>query len=98
MMISTISSAVETIKDPDTSGWEKASAVMMALGMSIMSVSGILGSFNKVVNLASLAGEMGITVVEGATTAELKKVLAQKLGTAATENLTRAGLEQAVVE
>jgi hypothetical protein len=41
-------SMFDTLSNPDASGWEKFTSVLMSSGMVIMSVSSMLGSFKKV--------------------------------------------------
>jgi hypothetical protein len=45
MGISMLKNAVETIRDPDTSGWEKWSSVLMSIGMGIPMVMNALNGF-----------------------------------------------------
>ena len=48
MALTSLSSIWNTIKDPDTSGWEKMTSILMSMSMLLPTVTGYLQSYGKI--------------------------------------------------
>jgi hypothetical protein len=51
MLISSINGLIDTIKDPNTSGWEKLGGVLTSVSMAAMSVGGTLQGVSAAISL-----------------------------------------------
>lgn len=83
MLISSFSSLMNTIQNPDATGWEKFGAVLTSVSMIMM---GLSGSWKGLVSLAKLSKE----VINGETFARLANALAAVLQKEASEDVAEA--------
>jgi hypothetical protein len=72
MLISSFNSLMDTIKNPDSSGWEKFGAVLTSVSMIMM---GLSGTWKGLVSLAKFSKE----VINGETLARLANALAASI-------------------
>jgi hypothetical protein len=65
MLISSFNGLIDTLKDPDASGWEKFSSVLMSVSMIMMSVSGTVKGLTSAWELLKIVTDKD-TLAKGA--------------------------------
>jgi hypothetical protein len=75
MAMSSIKGLMDTIKNPDASGWEKFAQVLTSVSMIMMSLTGVVNGFKAAKELLSLSTlkETGITILNAIAKKELAK-------------------------
>jgi hypothetical protein len=100
--LSAISGIVNTLKDPDTSGWEKFLSIAMSLSMVLPALTTVVKLFNAEAwkNVAATTAEIGQKAVEtivlwANTKATEKNTRAKKLNSDAKDESTKDSMEEA---
>lgn len=111
-IINSAKGAIETLTDPDASGWEKFSSVLMSFGSIVLMVSSMVSAMKKAFDGLTLAQikEKAITILgtaakiidkaatEAAAKAALKKAAANKLEAESAEEVTEENIKKAISE
>ena len=85
-IVNTISGTIETLKDPETTGWEKFGAVLGAVSSVLMSVKTVSDGAAAVMSIINSLVAIG-------TGLEIANTKAKQANTEATKNKTKAQLE-----
>ena len=78
MMINSLRGAINTLKDPDISGWEKFTSVLMSLGMTIPGLVSIWKSLKTVINAETIAKVLNTAVTMKSVKANLANANAKR--------------------